>query len=613
MTTDAPDGRADPIDVIFKSLDDAMWGRRNLPRLVSLLTHESNRVRLGAGWAITYVAEEESDSATYLVRRLGDRMTDDEVPLAVEQTFLAVAARYPDVVSAELPDLFDADQERSGSLPVGGAMLRAEYGLGSNRNRDIGRVRMPRGGGAGDEQQIFTDDDIDGEPADAASGDDPAWAIGGAGAGDEGDAAGESGGDEDATDDGGGTGRRLRPARELWAQTNHLAVIAANCRFDDLAVMAERHRDRYADVYRTRADLDGEELAVGLLLFHEPPDDHEAYINDLDEALANWYRVDDVEGIRTLYDWGRQPRPWALVEYAREDLGDRSRLFSDTAVWNARHLAVSLAHVHENGVVHAGVDPGNVSYYGDLLETEDRQVPMLTNVGLLSVIRQYFDPTSRLDPRYAAPEYFDRRFGRIDHASDIYGLGAVCFHLFTGRPPYHGDYASIRDAVLSPTTPEPSAVADVPEGVDEIVAKAMAPDKLHRYEGVTHMAADLRALADDDAADELLEPRAGDSTSEDESAAETAATTAGETAAEHQSTVDNGSTAAESAGGDDAGDDGDSVAETPDTDDRSPSPDRTDSRGTAESGDSTGVVEEDGSTTDDVAPDVSEESPEADG
>ena len=509
MTTEAPDGRADPIDSIFKSLDNSEWGRRNLPRLVSLLTHDRARVRTGAGWAITFVAAEHPDSAPYLIRRLGDRLTDEDVPLAVEQAFFAVSARYPDVADEELPEVLESDDVLQFERELGGSMLRADYAMGGSRNRDIGRVRFPSGV-ADDARRIYTND-----------GEEDRWrvgegesdgAIGGESDGATGDEGDETAGGEGADAEDGvaaetpSTGPPGRPARELWAQTNHLAVIAADCRFDDLAVMAQRHRGRYADAYRTRADLDGEELAVGLLLFREPDEDVAGYVDALDEALGRWHRVDGIEGVRTLYDWGNEPRPWALVEYAAEDLGDQGRHPSDAALWNAKHLATSLTHVHEHGVVHAGVDPGNVSYYGNLLDADERQTPMFTNVCLLSVVRQYFDPTTRLDPRYAAPEYFDRRFGRIDHASDIYGLGAVCYHLFTGRPPYHGDYASVREAVLSPTPPAPSAVADVPDGVDEIVGKAMGTEKLHRYESVSHMAADLRALGRAEYADELLEP-----------------------------------------------------------------------------------------------------------
>jgi len=82
--------------------------------------------------------------------------------------------------------------------------------------------------------------------------------------------------------------------------------------------------------------------------------------------------------------------------------------------------------LHERGIVHAGIDAESVAYYGNVLEETDRQPPLLDNIGLLSVYRHHFDPSQFLDPRYAAPEYYERRFGCIDHATDIYQLDAVC-------------------------------------------------------------------------------------------------------------------------------------------------------------------------------------------
>ncbi|MFC6755786.1 hypothetical protein ACFQER_02550 [Halomicroarcula sp. GCM10025894] len=113
--------------------------------------------------------------------------------------------------------------------------------------------------------------------------------------------------------------------------------------------------------------------------------------------------------------------------------------------------------------------------------------------------RHQFDPAQFLDPRYAAPEYYQRRFGRIDHATDIYGLGAVCYRLFTGEPPYTGAFEAVRDEVLSSGPPDPSAVADVPPAVDDIVGKAMARRKLARYETAAHLRQELRSLRGDDA------------------------------------------------------------------------------------------------------------------
>jgi len=71
--------------------------------------------------------------------------------------------------------------------------------------------------------------------------------------------------------------------------------------------------------------------------------------------------------------------------------------------------------------------------------------------------------------------------------------------LFTGDPPYDGEYGRIRDRVLTDPPPRPSDVVAVPDGLlDDVVTKAMARQKLQRYEMVTHMEQELRRIATED-------------------------------------------------------------------------------------------------------------------
>src|SRR5438876_6593603 len=42
-------------------------------------------------------------------------------------------------------------------------------------------------------------------------------------------------------------------------------------------------------------------------------------------------------------------------------------------------------------------------------------------------------------PAYMAPEQITDNISRIGPATDIYSLGAVLYHVVTGRPPFQGD------------------------------------------------------------------------------------------------------------------------------------------------------------------------------
>jgi hypothetical protein len=465
---------------------------------VGYLDHDAPEVRAGAGWAITVVVDEHPDTAEYLARRLGDRLADADPPLAVERALDAVARRYPGVVESELDELADEREDADDRRSYGGSMLRANYHAQGPGERSVDRRRFSAGVGEDDPRLVYTPErgnqedrvrqagEKDGD--DGQNGEDAAMEPDGE------DAATEPDGEDGArSDDGSDAVDATPPGRELWAGTDHLRHIAEASRFKELHVTANRRHGRYGDVYRMRATVAGKGLPVALILFHLPRE-MEAFARDLDDALAQWNRVDDHEQVLTIHDWGLSPRPWALTEYAADSLrGDADRSV-ETAVWSGRVLASALAYAHERGVLHAGVDPGNVVFYGNLLAEEERRTPRFANVAILAAVRHYFDPTGLLDPRYAAPEYFDRTYGRVDHATDIYQLGAVLYRLLTGDHPYGGEYEAVRDAILHAGPPQPSEVADVPQALDDVVTKAMAREKLRRYESVTHLGAELRAI-----------------------------------------------------------------------------------------------------------------------
>jgi len=332
--------------------------------------------------------------------------------------------------------------------------------------RDIGRARVAGAGTEDDGRQVYSDDEDE---------DDQPHAVG-----------------ED--EDGNTIGQRPRAADAEWR-----SLVEYESTFESLSVLSPRERRRYGDTYRTLGVVDEAEYAVALRLLDGMSEADASFTTALGTRLDEWQAVSDVEGVLTLYDWSEQPQLWLATEYTEETLAERDRFSATVAAWHAERLASAVTTLHERGVVHAGIDAETVTYYGNVIEESDRQPPLLDNPGLLSVYRHRFDPSQFLDPRYAAPEYYQRRFGRIDHATDIYQLGAVCYRLFTGKPPVTGEFESVREAVLSGELPEPTAVADVPPAVDDIVGKAMAPRKLARYETAAHLRQELRALRSDDA------------------------------------------------------------------------------------------------------------------
>ncbi|WP_262176344.1 protein kinase domain-containing protein [Haloarcula laminariae] len=443
----------DPRALVAEVLTATDVDRDRVPRLLDLLDDGDRQVRLGAATALCVVADAHPGVVASLVGRLADR-TDES--LAAELALEYVADRYPAVVEDRLDrweTSLGARHEVERSTPTGGT-----------DNRERGRTRVAGSGTDGDGRQVYTDDEDEDDQRRAAD-----------------------------DEDGNTIGQRPRAADAEWR-----SLVEYESRFDSLAVLAPRERRRYGDTYRTLGVVDETEHAVALRLLDGVEGTDDAFRTALSTRLDEWQTVSDVENVLTLYDWQDEPRLWLATEYTAETLADRERVPPTEAAWHAEQLAEAVATLHERGVVHAGIDAESVAYYGNVIAESDRQPPLLDNPGLLSVYRHRFDPSQYLDPHYAAPEYYQRRFGRIDHATDIYGLGAVCYRLFTGQPPYTGTFDAVREAVLSTDPPEPSAVADVPPAVDDIVGKAMARRKLARYETAAHLRQELRSLRGDD-------------------------------------------------------------------------------------------------------------------
>ncbi|MDS0281481.1 protein kinase domain-containing protein [Haloarcula onubensis] len=446
----------DPGALVAEVLTATDVDRDHVPRLLDLLDVGDRQVRLGAATALCVVADAHPGTAASLVGRLADR-ADDSLAAALALDYLA--ERYPTVVEERL------DRWETTGEPTRG-VERSTPTRGGSDDRAVGRTRIAGRGTDDDGRQVYSgDEDDESQP--------------------------RAGGDED---EGNTMGQRPRAADAEWR-----SLVEYESQFDRLSVLAPRERRRYGDTYRTLGVADETEYAVALRLLDGPDGTDASFERALAARLEEWSTVADVENVLTLYDWSEEPRPWLATEYTAETLADRDRFSTVEAAWHAERLAGAVATLHERGVVHAGVDAESVAYYGNVIEESDRQPPLLDAPGLLSVYRHRFDPARFLDPRYAAPEYYQRRFGRVDHATDIYGLGAVCYRLFTGEPPYSGAFDSVRDGVLSAGPPEPSAVADVPPAVDDIVGKAMARRKLGRYETAAHLRQELQGLRGEDA------------------------------------------------------------------------------------------------------------------
>lgn len=460
----------DPYGLLVACLDAPESGKSKLPRLVSLFESDERVTRLCAAWACCVVANEidDEDAITYLVRRLSDRLGEEHVSLELTTTLDYLSARYPEQVETVIDRMSEEEREREGvPLPRVGNFTRSNYYSRDHSRDGVGRTRIA---GEGTENSRTTAD------AEAQE-----------------ERGGRDGDDEDDSTDEDAPGRSGPMAQERTEVT----AIADRSRFDKLHILATRERNRYADTYEALVGTDGEEAAVTLRLLHEPSaaTDRRDFRITIEEKLAEWERVATHPQVVSVLDWGVEPRPWVATAFTGESLSTIDGLATETALDDAITLADAVTVLHRHGVVHGGIDPENVIYPNDIVESGATASPFLDNVGILEAFRFHFQPSLMLDPRFAAPEYFDEQYGRIGPATDVYQTGAVIYYMFTGQPPFSGQFAEVRKRVLGAKPPAPSAVAEsVPDGLDSIVSKALAKQKITRYETAAHLEQELVSL-----------------------------------------------------------------------------------------------------------------------
>ncbi len=97
-------------------------------------------------------------------------------------------------------------------------------------------------------------------------------------------------------------------------------------------------------------------------------------------------------------------------------------------------------------------------------------------------------------PAYMAPE--QARGKPTDHRADLYSVAAIAYRCLTGRAPFSGrDIPATLYSVVYDMPPRPSAVADLPEAIDDVLAVGLAKSRTNRFESGAELIAALRVAA----------------------------------------------------------------------------------------------------------------------
>jgi serine/threonine-protein kinase len=197
-----------------------------------------------------------------------------------------------------------------------------------------------------------------------------------------------------------------------------------------------------------------------------------------------------------IYEVGEdRGQPFFSLEYV--DGGSLARKIggvpqpSGEAALLVRVLADAMASAHHLGIVHRDLKPANV-----LLTAAGE--PKITDFGLVKWLADDAAQTQSGSivgsPGYMAPEQAEGRSREVGPLADVYGLGAILYHLLTGRPPFRA--ATVLDTLQQVRTQEPIPPSQfqpkLPRDLETICLKCLQKDAAKRYATAGELAADLR-------------------------------------------------------------------------------------------------------------------------
>jgi serine/threonine protein kinase len=176
----------------------------------------------------------------------------------------------------------------------------------------------------------------------------------------------------------------------------------------------------------------------------------------------------------------------------------------------------AVAFAHASGVVHRDLTPSNIllGAFGetvvidwglakDLVATSERVASVRAATRERPAVRYRTGNTHQIKtgtgivvgtPMYMPPEQAAGK--NVDARADVYALGAILYHLISGRPPYFADTArkTLELVRAEPPLPLAQLAPDAPAALVAIIERAMARAPGDRYADAGELVHALRAF-----------------------------------------------------------------------------------------------------------------------
>jgi len=153
-------------------------------------------------------------------------------------------------------------------------------------------------------------------------------------------------------------------------------------------------------------------------------------------------------------------------------------------------IAEAIQYAHERGILHRDLKPSNV-----LIDANDQ--PKVMDFGLAKRLEKESELTLSGQvlgsPNYMPPEQAAAHRGLVGKRSDVYSLGAILYHLLTGRAPFVAPTVAETLAQVQNVEPVSPTVLNphLPRDLKTICLKCLEKEPARRYQTAQELADDL--------------------------------------------------------------------------------------------------------------------------
>lgn len=157
------------------------------------------------------------------------------------------------------------------------------------------------------------------------------------------------------------------------------------------------------------------------------------------------------------------------------------------AVYFITQILRALKHAHDKGIVHRDIKPQNILLISDgTIKVTDFGIARFSENATRTMTDGAIGSVHYISPEQAKGSVTDAR-------TDIYSAGVMLYEMLTGKLPFQSDNAvSVALMQLQNDPIKPREInPNIPEGLEEIIIRAMRKNPTERYQSANDMLSDI--------------------------------------------------------------------------------------------------------------------------